>query len=133
LSRFVIDASAATEYLLRTPVGRKLQDMVEGALLMAPTLLDVEVFSVMRRAVLQKKLPEARAWMALEDLGDWPIDRIQHSMLTREAWRFRHNVSAFDAFYIAVARIYDTPLLTTDGPLSRAPALGIEILNLRIE
>jgi hypothetical protein len=25
------------------------------------------------------------------------------------------------------------PLLTTDGPLSRAPALGIEIHNLRIE
>jgi predicted nucleic acid-binding protein len=107
--------------------------MVDGALLLAPALLDVEVLSVMRRAVLQGRLPEARAWSALEDLSDWPIDRVPHSTLTREAWRHRHNVTAYDAFYVAVARLYQTPLLTTDGPLSRAPALGIEILNLRIE
>lgn len=133
MSRYVLDASAATEYLLRTPVGRRLEDLVEGAVLMAPALLDVEVFSVMRRAVLQRRLPEARAWTALEDLGDWPIDRVPHSILTQEAWRHRHNVSAYDAFYVAVARLFEAPLLTTDGPLSRAPALGIEILNLGIE
>src|SRR4051812_41260415 len=100
---------------------------------MAPALLDVEVFSVMRRAVLQKRLLEPRAWAALEDLSDWPIDRVPHSTLAREAWRHRHNVSAFDAFYVAVAQLYEMPLLTTDGPLSRAPALGIEIINLQIE
>ena len=133
MSRFVIDASAATEYLLRTPVGRRLQDLVEGAFLMAPALLDVEVLSVMRRAVLHKGLAEARAWLALEDLSDWPIDRVPHTALVREAWRHRHNVSAYDAFYVAVARLYEAPLLTTDGPLSRAPALGIEIRNLRME
>jgi predicted nucleic acid-binding protein len=133
LSRFVIDASAAVEYLLRTPVGRSLQDLVEGAFLMAPALLDVEVLSVLRRAVLHQGLSEARAWLALEDLSDWPVDRVPHTTLIREAWRHRHNVSAYDAFYVAVARLYEAPLLTTDGPLSRAPALGIEIRNLRIE
>jgi predicted nucleic acid-binding protein len=133
LSRFVIDASAAVEYLLRTPVGRSLQDIVEGAFLMAPALLDVEVLSVLRRALLRNGLSEARALLALEDLSDWPIDRVPHTTLIGEAWRHRHNVSAYDAFYVAVARLYKAPLLTTDGPLSRAPALGIEIRNLRIE
>ncbi len=133
MSRFVIDASAAVEYLLQTPVGRRLQDLVEGAVLMAPAFLDVEVLSVLRRAVLQRRLSEARAGLALDDLRDWPIDRVPHTTLIREAWRHRYNVSAYDAFYVAVARLYETPLLTTDGPLSRAPALGIEIHNLRIE
>jgi predicted nucleic acid-binding protein len=89
--------------------------------------------AVLRRALLQERLSQARAELALEDLREWPIDRIPHTALIREAWRHRYNVSAYDAFYVAVARIYETPLLTTDGPLSRAPALGIEIHNLRIE
>ncbi|MGH7489358.1 MAG: type II toxin-antitoxin system VapC family toxin [bacterium] len=133
LSRFVIDASAAVELLLRTPIGRRVQELVEGSFVMAPALLDVEVLSVLRRAVLKKGLSEARASLALEDLSDWPIDRIPHTALIREAWRHRHNVTAYDAFYVAAARLYEASLLTIDGPLSRAPALGIEIRNLRLE
>ena len=122
--RYVIDASAAAEYLLRTPLGLKLADLIEQAFLLAPELLDVEVVSVLRRAVLRKKLEEHRALVALDDLITWPVDRIPHTVLVREAWQHRHNVSAYDAFYVAVARIYDVPLLTADGPLTRAPTLG---------
>lgn len=39
MNRFVIDASAAVEYLLRTPLGQKVDDLlVEDALLLAPAL-----------------------------------------------------------------------------------------------
>ncbi len=48
------------------------------------------------------------------------------------AWRHRHNVSAYDAMYVVVARMYDVPLLTADGPLARAPALGIVVQNIRM-
>jgi hypothetical protein len=48
--RYVIDASAAVEYLLRTPLGRKLADLIADAFILAPELLDVEVLSVLRRA-----------------------------------------------------------------------------------
>lgn len=130
--RFVIDASAAVEYLLRTPLGQKLDELVEEAFLIAPALLDVEVLSVLRRALLQKRIEEHRARLALEDLGDWPVDRVSHSLLLKEAWKHRHNVSAYDAFYVAVARLYEAPLLTADGPLSRAPSLGIVVQNIRL-
>ena len=130
--RYVVDASAAAEYLLRTPLGLKLADLIEGAFILAPELLDVEVLSVLRRAVLRQQLEEQRAWLALEDLLAWPIDRITHTVLIREAWQYRHNVSAYDAFYVAAARVYDASLLTADGPLARAPALGIVVQNLRM-
>jgi predicted nucleic acid-binding protein len=130
--RYVIDASAAAEYLLRTPLGLKLADLIAGAFILAPALLDVEVLSVLRRAVLRQQLAEQRAWLALEDLLAWPIDRIAHTALLREAWQHRHNVSAYDAFYVAAARIYDAALLTADGPLTRAPALGIIVQNIRM-
>lgn len=128
---YVIDASAAAELLLRTSTGAKVAAAVEGSLLIAPELLDVEVLSILRRAVLRYQLEESRARSALQDLMDWEVDRIRHTSLLREAWRHRHNVSAYDAFYVAAARVYGVPLLTADGPLSRAPALGIVVQNIR--
>lgn len=132
MTRCVIDASVAAEFLLRTTLGRKIAEIVEGAFLAAPELLDVEVLSVLRRAVLRQRLEDRRARLALDDLAAWSIDRIPHAALLREAWRHRHNVSAYDAFYVAAARLYDAPLLTADGPLSRAPALGIVVQNIRL-
>ena len=133
MKRFVVDASAAAEYLLRRQVGLRLDDVVDGALLLSPELLDVEVVSVFRSAVLHKKLEETRAAQAVEDLVAWPVDRIAHAQLVQEAWRHRHNVSAYDAFYVAAARLYDASLLTVDGPLSRAPGLGIVVHNIQMK
>ena len=132
MSRYVIDASAATEYLLRTPLGLKLVDILEDATLLAPELLDVEVMSVLRRAVLRGELSDHRAALALDDLTDWGVDRISHLRLLRLAWQHRNNVSAYDAFYVAAARLTNATLLTTDGPLSRAPSLGITVENINL-
>ena len=132
MTTYVVDASVAAEYLLRTNLGFAIGKTLEGAQLLAPELLDVEVFSVLRRAVLTKKLKEDRAKAALEDLLIWPIERIAHIFLLSEAWQFRFQVSAYDAMYIATARAHRIPLLTADGPLSRAPGLGIEVKNIRI-
>ena len=132
MSRYVIDASAATEYLLRTPLGLKLADVIEGAFLLAPELLDVEVLSVLRRAVLRGELMEQRALVAIEDLIDWSIDRIPHVSLVHVACQHRNNVSAYDAFYVAAALLSSASLLTADGPLARAPSLGIVVENIRL-
>jgi predicted nucleic acid-binding protein len=132
VSRYVIDASAATEYLLRTALGLKLAGVIEDATLLAPELLDIEVLSVLRRAVLRRQLTEPRALLAIEDLMEWSIDRIPHRPLVRIAWQHRNNVSAYDAFYVAAAQLADAALLTADGPLSRAPSLGIVVENIRL-
>jgi predicted nucleic acid-binding protein len=131
VSRYVVDASAAAEYLLRTSLGLKVANIIEGGLLLAPELLDVEVLSVFRRAVLRRQLNEQRALRAIEDLMDWPIDRIPHRSLVWAAWQHRNNLSAYDAFYVAAARLSDAPLITADGPLARAPSLGIIVENVR--
>lgn len=131
MSRYVVDASAAAEYLLRTSLGLKVANIIEGGLLLAPELLDVEVLSVFRRAVLRRQLNEQRALRAIEDLMDWPIDRIPHRSLVWAAWQHRNNLSAYDAFYLAAARLSDAPLITANGPLARAPSLGIIVENVR--
>ena len=132
MSRFVIDASAASEYLLRTPLGLKVAAFIDDASLVAPELIDVEVLSVLRRAVMRREISGQRALLAIEDLVDWSIDRLTHKPLLWIAWQHRDNLSAYDALYVAAARLANAPLLTADGPLSRAPKLGISIENVRL-
>ncbi|MDE0579373.1 MAG: type II toxin-antitoxin system VapC family toxin [Acidimicrobiia bacterium] len=132
MTGYVIDASAAVEYLLRTPLGITITDTVEGASLASPELLDPEVMSVLRRAVLTGRLEEARAVMALSDLAIWPMDRISHRTLALSAWEHYSNVSAYDAFYVAAARAMGVPLLTADGRLARSTGLDITVHHIRI-
>lgn len=132
MARFVVDASVAVEYLLRTPLGLKVAGTIEDASLSAPELMDAEVVSVLRRTVLEGSLDEKRASLALDDLGYWPVDRISHRTLIRLAWQHRGNVSAYDAFYVAAAQALDAPLLTADGRLSRAPSLGITVQHVSL-
>ncbi len=132
MPRFVIDASVAVEYLLRTSLGLTVADMIESAPLVAPELLDVEVLSVLRRAARHGHLDEARALMAVDDLYHWPVERISHQALVQLAWQYRQNVSSYDAFYVAAARVHDIPLLTGDGRLARAPGLHVAVVNVRV-
>jgi len=129
---YVIDASVAVEYLLRTSLGRAVADMIENASLAAPELMDAEVLSVLRRAVLKGQLEEPRALLAIDDLAHWPVDRISHRHLARLAWQYHHSVSAYDAFYLAAARTLDVPVLTADGRLSRTSGLRVVVQHVRI-
>ena len=68
MTRLVVDASVAVEYLLRTPLGMTVANTLDHASLVPPELMDAEVLAVLRRAVLNGILEEERAEMAVEDL-----------------------------------------------------------------
>ena len=124
--------SVAVEYLLRTPLGLTVADMIENARLAAPELIDAEVLSVLRRAALNGHLEEARAQMVIDDLLRWPVDRISHRSLAPLSWQYHRNISAYEAFYVAAARVQGLPLMTADGRLSRASGLGVVVQHVRM-
>jgi predicted nucleic acid-binding protein len=129
---FVVDACAALEYLLRTRLGLRVEALIDDAALSAPELLDAEVLAVLRRHVLAGRLGEERAAEAIADLADWDVERISHRELVDVAWALRANVTAHDALYVAAARIRGGALLTADGPLARAPRLGVVVHDVRL-
>ncbi len=131
MTGYVVDASVAVEYLLRTPLGVAVTDLLDGASLAAPELMDAEVVSVLRRGVLRGRLDDGRAEMAVEDLVHWPVDRISNRELALQAWQYRHNVGAYDAFYVAAARARGMPLLTADGRLARASGMDVLVQYVR--
>ena len=132
--RYVIDASAAFEYLLNTPSGQQVAELIEVVPPVAPEILDAEVLSALRSAVMRDVIDEAQALTALEDLAYWPVERVSHRFLIQSAWQFRHNVTAYDALYIALGHQQRATLLTADSALANAPAsvLGVAVLDVRV-
>ena len=114
----VVDASAVLEILLNRPSARAVQDSLVGfRQLMAPHLIDVEVMQVLRRYARMNAINASRAEEALSDYTDIPILRYPHNVLLRRIWELRHNLTAYDAAYVALAEALEAPLLTCDRAL----------------
>jgi predicted nucleic acid-binding protein len=61
-----------------------------------------------------------RTGQALEDLALLPIARYPTVNLIERAWELRHNFTPYDAVYIALAEVLETPLVTADRHLAQA-------------
>ncbi len=111
--------------------GRRARDRLIGERLSAPELIDLEVTSVLRRLCAAAQLDPARAEQAIADLEGIRLDRVPHRPLLRRCWELRHNLTVYDAAYIAVAEILDATLVTADQRLSKAPGTTctIELLQ----
>ena len=118
----VVDASAVLEVLLQTPAGARVSRRIfaPGVTLHAPHLLDVEVAQVLRRYSRSGAISSDRGAEALADLADLPISRYPHFVLLPRIWQLRHNVTAYDAAYLALAEALDASLLTRDRALASA-------------
>lgn len=89
--------------------------------LAAPHLLPVEVVNVLRRAVVAGEVSADSASLAHSDLLDLAVDLFAYEPFADRVWELRDSVSAYDAWYVAVAESLDAPLATLDRRLSRSP------------
>lgn len=125
----VVDASAMVEVLLLTPLGREVGERIFSRRdsVHSPHLLDLEVAQVLRRFCLSGALTTDRARQALSDLRDFRMRRYAHDLFLPRIWELRHNVTAYDAAYIALAEKLDLPLLTTDAKFVEAPGHRVQV------
>ena len=82
---------------------------------------------MIRRWVLGGRLDESAAVQALDHLSDLAAERHDHEPFLRRTWELRHNVTAYDAIYVALAEALDAPLITCDARLARAPVASVTI------
>jgi len=111
--------------------GRRARQRLSGEQLRAPELIDLEVASVLRRLCATEQLGVERANQALDDLRAMRLERVAHRPLVQRCWELRHNLTVYDAAYVALAEILGVTLLTADERLSRAPGTtcAIELLS----
>lgn len=125
----VLDASAALDWVLQTPAGMDIEKRLysRGESLHAPHLLDVEVAQVLRRLAREGTISVQRASDAIDDIVDLHVNRYPHHVLLPRIWQLRHNLSAYDAAYVALAETLDAVLITRDGGLASASRQMVKV------
>jgi len=129
----VLDTSGVVDFLVgersAAEVARLFQK--EGTVAV-PDLFAFEVVAVFRRHVQRQGMNPERAKLAIEDLGDLPLEIFPALPLRARVWELRDNFTAADAFFVALAERLDEPLATKDRHLVTAARTktGIQIIEL---
>lgn len=120
----IVDAGVVVELL----AGGLDPDLLGDEELAAPHLIDSEVTHVLRGLVQRGGLSEEQGGSALEGFTELTLTRFAADGLRSRMWELRHNLSGYDATYVALAEVTDaTALLTTDARLARAPGPRCQI------
>ena len=94
--------------------GEWAESLIAGEALAAPHLMPVEAANILRRATLAGALTVAEAGMAHADLLRLRVELFAYPGFAARVWELRDNVSAYDAWYVAVAEGLSAPLATLD-------------------
>jgi len=117
----VVDASVVVAGLVDAgPAGRWAEQLVADGGLVAPHLLVVEVANIVRRAELAGQVSPGIAALAHRDLLELAVALFPYEPFAERIWELRRNVTAYDAWYVALAEHLQVPLATLDRRLSSA-------------
>lgn len=114
-SDLVVDASALFDWMQlgALPASRRLH---------APSLIDYEMLSTVRRHVRLGQLDADRATNIVSALGELDLRRHSAHAVRERMWHLRHNLTSSDASYVALAQLLGIPLVTADAKLAAAAA-----------
>jgi len=129
----VLDASAGVDLLRREDeISDLIAARVERELAIhVPALFDLEVLHALRGLEAGGKIGGALEAM-LDDLATLRAIRYEHGPLRPRIWSLRHNLTAYDAAYVALAELLEATLLTTDARLARSGDHEAEIELMRL-
>jgi predicted nucleic acid-binding protein len=117
----VLDASVVVELLTNGDLAEAIRNDLSGRdeSFIVPHLMDVEAVSAMRRLVAGQRIGTHRSDQFLAGLAALPAERYSHTPLIGRIWELRHNFTAYDATYIALAEAMDAVLYTCDEKLRK--------------
>lgn len=117
----VVDASTVVAALVDSgDDGTWADGLLADSQLAAPHLMPVEVANILRRAVLVDDISADSAALAHADLLDLRVELFAYEPFASRVWELRHNLTAYDAWYVAVAEALNVPLATLDRRLASA-------------
>jgi predicted nucleic acid-binding protein len=118
----VIDASLVVSALVDAgDAGRWAESMLVSDQLSAPHLMPAEVANILCRAAAKGEITEDIASMAHADLLDLRVELFPYAPFAPRVWELRRNVTAYDAWYIAVAESLGASVATLDRRMANAP------------
>lgn len=117
----VIDASLVVAALVDSgSEGEWAEELLSSDSLAAPHLMQVEAANILRRAALARELTGDTAALAHADLVALRVGLFPYEPFAGRVWELRKNLTAYDAWYVALAEALEAPLATLDRRLARA-------------
>ena len=128
----VVDASVLVAALVDSgPHGEWAEGVIAAGSPHAPELARVEAANILRRLERAKELTTAEANAAYEDLMQLNMELFSFDPFAERIWELRHNITCYDAWYIAVAEALKLPLAPLDERLSKAKGATCDFLTPR--
>jgi predicted nucleic acid-binding protein len=125
----VVDSSVLVAALIDTgPHGAWAEKVLATGSLHAPELARAEATNIFRRLERAKLITTPEANAAQDDLMELNIDLFPFEPFADRIWELRHNVTSYDAWYVALAEALKLPLATLDEPLSKSNGVACEFL-----
>jgi predicted nucleic acid-binding protein len=117
----VVDAACVVAALVDSgPDGAWADEILSADTLAAPHLMPAEAANILRRAIMSGEISADTASMAHADLLALRVELFPYAPFAPRVWELRDNLTAYDAWYVAVAEELGAALATLDARLSRA-------------
>ena len=117
----VIDSSVVVAALVDSgPHGDWAEEVLASGMLLAPELVRAEATNIFRRLERAKLITTPEANAAQDDLMQLDVEPFPFEPFANRIWELRHNVTSYDAWYVAIAEALKLPLATLDKPLSKS-------------
>ena len=117
----VVDASVFVALLTDSgDEGEWAKSVVDEGPLAGPHFVLVETSNLLRRLELASRISRTDSADALGALLSRAIHLYPFAPFGERVWELRHNLTCYDAWYVAVAEALACPLLTLDRRLARA-------------
>ena len=125
----VVDASVLIGALTGSGwEGRWCKQALERPEIAVPEIALAEATNILRRMELSGSLTRLEAAASHRDLLRLAIERYPFSPFASRVWELRFNLTAYDAWYVALAEALDWPLITLDRRLSLAAGPRCEVI-----
>jgi predicted nucleic acid-binding protein len=125
--RLVFDASAMVDYLVDSPLARRVAAHIEDTEVHVPAHFDAEVLSALGHLQRGGDVSEIEVEERVALTSQAPFHRHLLAPLLGGAWALRHNVRLVDALYIELANQLDATIVTTDSGMASASANAVQI------
>ena len=125
----VLDASVVVELITRGPLADSIRSKLAGSYdsIVVPHLIDVEVMNALRGLTAGHRIDSHHCGQLLAQLAALSAERYSHTPLLRRIWELRHNFTAYDATYIALAEATGSVLYTCDEKLRSGHRARVEL------
>jgi predicted nucleic acid-binding protein len=105
------------------PIRASIHAVDEVEISTAPSLLPFEADNSIRRHELAEVISADQTAQAHCDLIDLAIEHGPYELLLPRAWQLRHNLTTYDASYVAPAELLEATLVTLDLRIGRPPGV----------